>query len=459
MNNNNQLMTRLAGLALALALGLAMPADAQFDTSDEYVMIGYAEAAEHNPVARLQEQLINGETTLTYSEERGYLDSILATLDIDPDSQMLVFSPTSLQHKLINPDTPRGLYFNDNTYIGFVQNSNIVEVTTVDDNFGLVFYTFDNTPGTDRYFERADQTCLVCHDTQGTMGGGVPMLMALSSVYNTRNIPLQNFSGVGNVSDATPIEDRWGGWYVTGRHGLQAHLGNVLLDDESELDNLDDHRIWNVENLEEAGYLDTSPYIRDTSDIVALLVLEHQVTVQNQITYIKFKAPAVLERRGMEEAKDADSWMALPEAARKSLGRMLDKLVKQMVFIDAADLASRISGSQAFVDGFQARGPKDAQGRSLRELELKGKMFKYPLSYLVYAEDFITLPAYAKDYVYQRLAAYLGGEDLYEGHSQFTKAERRAALDILAATDPAFTPYVQRAIPAHAQVSGTTGWH
>jgi len=305
-----------AVILLASLTGAVVPAvNAQFMNSHEYSLVGYDQKAIDNPFAELQAQLENGEVELAFDDERGYFDALMEKLDIDADSQTLVFSPTSLQHKLISPETPRSLFFNDHTYLGFVQNSTIVEVATIDDKFGVVFYAFDNVKETDKYFERANQTCLVCHDTQGTMGGGVPMLMALSSVYSDRNVPMKNYSGIGNVGDSTPIEERWGGWYVTGSHGLQAHLGNMMLEDPSHLDNLDDFRIWNVKSLKDEGYVDTDPYPSDTSDIVVLMVLEHQVTVQNQITYVKFKAPAVPQRRGMEDAINARSWAELPEPA------------------------------------------------------------------------------------------------------------------------------------------------
>jgi hypothetical protein len=451
------------GLAPALFLAgacFSAVARAQFAASDEYALIGYENEAKDNPIARLQEDLKGGKVHLDYAKLRGYFDALVDALDIDADSQMLVFSPTSLQKDLISPERPRGLFFNDNTYLGLVQKSHIVEVVTLDEKQGIVFYTFDNTEGTTTYFQRQNQTCLVCHDTQGTSGSGVPMLMALSTVYSKQNVPLETVSGTGNVGDETPIEDRWGGWYVTGRHGLQPHLGNLRLDGRDELESLDDYRVWNVESLQAAGYLDTSPYPRDTSDIVALMVLEHQITVQNQITYIRFKAPAVLKRRGMGGAMTASSWDALPWEAQQTLGPMMDKLVERLVLFDAAGFASRISGSQAFVEDFTARGPRDGAGRSLRDLDLTRRLFRYPLSYLIYTENFATLPAYAKDYVYRRLAAYLEGEEIFAGNSRYSLDDRRAALEILAATEPEFVPYLapSRRSPAvdHAKEAS---WH
>lgn len=446
---------------LVLGVVVSQGSHAQFSAGDEYALNGYEGVATANPVARLQARLANGETALEYRDNgRGYLDSLLEALDIDTASQMLVFSPTSLQHKLISPERPRAVFFNDNTFIGFVQRSSIVEVTTIDNEKGIVFYTFDNALQTTKYFERSNQTCLVCHDTQGTMGGGIPMLMALSSVYSDRNVPLKNYSGIGNVVDQTPIADRWGGWYVTGSHGLQPHLGNILLEDPADLDRLDDFRIWNLETLAGSEFMDPSPYPSDTSDIVALMVLEHQVTVQNQITYIKFKAPAVFYRRGMTEAATAESWAELPAPAQQTLERMLDKLVSLMVMLDAADLQSPISGTPAYAEGFMARGPHDDQGRTLRELDLRKRLFRYPLSFLIHTEDFATLPVYAMDFIYARLAAYLGGEDLYEGRSQYTLAERQEALDILTATHAGFRSYLERAetmAPVQASTV-TTSW-
>jgi hypothetical protein len=437
----NTLLLKLAQTTLLASASLAVIAEPRFAETGEYALIGYGNEALDNPIARIQSELESGRLHLDYQDERGYFDALLDALDIDPESQTLVFSATSLQKNKISPETPRGLYFNDGTYLGLVQDSSIVEVATIDDKLGIVFYTFDNSAGTTGYFERANQTCLVCHDSQGTAGYGVPQLIALSSVYTKLDVPLESLSGSGSVGDATPIRDRWGGWYVTGRHGLQPHLGNLMLDDRSQLENLDDYRVGNLESLKGAGYFDSSAYPRDTSDIVALMVLEHQITVQNQISYIKFKARGVLQRREIGHDLSAPSWDALPEEARQALRPMMDRLVERLVLSDAAEFASRITGSQAFVDGFAARGPRDGAGRSLRDLDLGQRLFRYPVSYLIYSDSFRGLPGYLKDYVYRRLAAYLGGEALIAGKSQYSPADRRAALEILAATAPEFRPY------------------
>ncbi len=438
--------TALRVLAVVAFIPLST-VQAQYTASEEYQIIGYDQPALENSATRLGNLLKSGELSLQYREQRGYLDDLLEKLDITPESQLLIFSPTSLQHKLISPDKPRAVYFNDDTYIGFVQNSNIIEVTTIDEKQGIVFYTFDNTEGTDKYFERASQTCLVCHDTQGTMGGGVPMLMALSSLYSTGNVPLENYSGIGNINDTSPIDIRWGGWYVSGEHGTQKHLGNILLEDYAEVARVEDHRRGNIYDLNSAGLVDTSPYPGSGSDIVALMILEHQLSVQNQITYIKFKAPAVLKRRGLDDYAAVEYWKDLPQRARDVLPRMLGKLVERLLFFDAAPLEDSFKGNADYAQWFQSRGPVDGQGRSLRQLELNTRLFTYPVSYLLYSEDFNSLPGYARDYVYARLAAYLEGRERYPDRQPYSDRERAQALEILLATMPGFAAYTGLDLP------------
>ncbi|MDR2213897.1 MAG: hypothetical protein LBE21_09785 [Pseudomonadales bacterium] len=424
--------------SLALSVGPAASL-AQSALGAEYEAIGYAKEATHNPVARLLARLQSGETQLEYSPTRGYFDSFIAELGIDPSSQVLVFSPTSLQYRLINQRTPRGLYFADDIYIGFVQHSTIVEVATEDELLGTVFYIFNNVKDTTQPLVREkDGRCLVCHDSNGLGVGGVPTVMAMSGLFDQRGNLLRDFSA-GNTTDQTPLADRWGGWYVSGQHGAQGHLGNVILNDASQLPQVEQLQRGNLDSLE--TLFDTTPYLRATSDIVALLVLEHQLTVQNQLTYVKFKAPMVLQRAGHPEARDAASWDALPPNGQRALRRMLNKLADTLLFVDAAPFTERISGNADYVNWFQNQGPRDAQGRSLREFDLNTRLFHYPLSYLVFSPSIDALPPYAKDYLYQELASRLQNDETLAA----SEHERHAALAILAAIKDDFAPYAEAA--------------
>lgn len=423
---------------LAAALCAAQPAQAQSDFlyDLEYPDAGYSHTPAANPVAELIGEMESGETRLEYRPERGYLDSLLEALDIDPASQVLVYSKTSLQYALIGSATPRAVYFNDTAYVGFVQNSDIVEIAVMDAELGPVFYTFRNEAGETSPFHRETSRCLNCHDTYGMMGGGVPILPVRSTLVRSDGAPLTVETPL-EVTDATPLAERWGGWYVTGQHGGQTHMGNVLIQRSAELE---DARLGNIDTLE--GLFDTGPYLTDTSDIVALMVLEHQLRVQNEIAYVNFKAPAVLDRLGHPEAADAQSWDELPERARTMLPRMLDKLADAILMVGAVTLDEPVRGSAGFEDGFQARGPRDAEGRSLRDLDLDARLFAYPLSFEIYSAAFDHLPPYAREYVYRRIDRALASEDdiAHTGHDAET---RRAARDILIATKPDFARFAE----------------
>ena len=93
-----------------------------------------------------------------------------------------------------------------------------------------------------------------------------------------------------------------------------------------------------------------------------------------------------------------------------------------------------MKGTSGFAEEFAAKGPRDGKGRSLREFDLKTRIFKYPCSYLIYSEDFDALPAPAKTYVYHRLLEVLSGRDQSGDFERLTKADRQAVLEILLAT-------------------------
>lgn len=439
MMNIGKLMTGTGTLLATLMLALNGQAQ---PFNDEYELIDYTDTASGNAISAMAGKLESGELSLSWDGNRGYFDSLLDALDIDPGSQVLVFSGTSLQNEHISPATPRSIYFNDETYVAWVQNSNIVEMAATDNDKGLVFYLFHNEREENERFERTNQSCLVCHDSAGTMGGGIPELMVLSGIYSRSGSPLAQAAGGHNTTDSTPLIERWGGWYVTGQHEGQPHLGNVMLPGKEALDRVNQFRHGSIDTLEGREWLDTEPYLRSTSDIVALLVLEHQMTVQNRLTYLRFKVPAVLQRIGEEKARDAPDWSSLPEPAQKALTRMHENVVRRLLFVGAAPYEAPVSGNEDYQNWFEARGPQDAEGRSLRQLNLETRLLEYPLSYLIYSEAFNTLPGFSKDYICQRLAEVLEGRDDSDAFSHLTGGQREAILSILLDTRPEIEAYL-----------------
>jgi hypothetical protein len=412
----------------------------------DYPVIGYSGKPTHNAIARLQEQLDRGEVKLEFAAPRGYLDSILKHLGIDPSSQTLVYSKTSLQIDFINAATPRAIYFNDDTYVAWVQKSGLLEFVTADSALGPVFYSLDNHPGARTQFDRETLRCLACHDKFSLQGGGVPQFLVMSSLVDVNGLMLGREVST-EVTDQTPIQARWAGWYVTGHSGKQIHLGNILVHSPQEIAHLDRARLSNLDTLD--GLLDVKPYPTNTSDVVALLVLEHQITIHNLLTRLNFKARTFMDRAG----KTATSWEDVPQELRVPLERLAEPLVQAMLFVDAAPITDKISGNQRFRTWFESQGPRDPAGRSLRELDLTHRLFKYPLSYLVYSEGFDGLPDYARSYIYQRFAQILSGEDQSAAFAHLSASDRKALMQILEATKPEFTRMAHLA-PAAADPQG-----
>jgi hypothetical protein len=340
---------------------------------------------------------------------------VLEALEIDVSSQVLVFSRTSLQVGNIRPETPRAIYFNDDTYVAWIPGARTLELAGYEPRLGPVFYTLlqDRTPGPAP--ERQLGTCLRCHDSYSLTGGGVPRFL-LGSGYTGTDGELVSHEAWILTSQATPLRSRWGGWYVTGRHGDAVHLGNIVVERVEDLQDLEALRVGNVDTLGEL--LDTSAYLTPKSDIVALMVLEHQVEVQNLISRLRFESAG----RGSGEPTEP-------------LDRHVEALARAMLMVDAVGLQAPISDSSGFAAGFEVRGPFDSSGRSLRALDLQTRLFRYPLSYLVYSDAFAALPDDARDAVHARIREHLLAPP-GAGDPAIARENRAAVAEILRDTLP-----------------------
>jgi hypothetical protein len=383
----------------------------------EYPTIPYLTGQRTDRVAALINRLERGEAELTYDGERGYLESLLAALEIDPSSQTLVYSQTSLQSKLIGPKTPRAVYFNDDVYVAFVQQGPI-EIASLDPNLGPVFYLLEQSPAPGPKFTAELGKCLSCHDSYSLSGGGVPRFIVGSGYTGTTGM-LVSHEGWILVSDRTPLKSRWGGWYVTGRHGDQVHLGNMVIKTLYDFDKLEELRVGNLAMLD--GLFDVEPYLTNQSDIVALLVLQHQADVQNLITRVSYDARTVEDKR------------------EEPLDETVERLLRMMLFVDAVEYTAPISGNDEFAEQFASRAVRDGGGRSLRDFDLTRRLFRYPLSYVIYSEAFDALPAQPKLKFYARLREVLSGADTTEDFAHLSAADRAAVAEILRATKPDFT--------------------
>jgi hypothetical protein len=404
-----------------------------YDT--EYPLIGYSGAALSNPIAVLQTRLAQGAVKLEFKLPRGYLDSLLAALGISPSSQCLVYSKTSLQSDAIDAATPRAIYFDEETYVSWIPDTSLIEIATMDAAKGPVFYILVNALGRPPTLDRQMGACLQCHDTYGLMGGGVPRFIVLSTIVDIHGDTLTGGPGF-DTTDETPLEQRWGGWYVTGNAGPLRHRGNVQVSNPTELADAARGRHWNIDSV--AGLFDTKPYLTRKSDIVALLVLEHQVYIKDLLARARFKSSRILAQLSQGSAAEPAAWSDLSPAAQQAMRPLWEGVVRALLFVHAARIEAPIHASSGFEAWFEARGPRDGLGRSLRQLDLQTRLFRFPLSYVVYSEAFDALPRYARDYVYRRIADVLEGRDRSDEFAQLSAEDRKAILAILTATKPAF---------------------
>ncbi|MCA9010079.1 MAG: hypothetical protein KDB01_10050 [Planctomycetaceae bacterium] len=402
-----------------------------FCSGDEFERepILYSQGTPDNCISRLQQRLDAGDLSLRYDDEKSYLPALLKELGVPVESQMLVFSKTSLQLRRISPRTPRAIYFNDEVYVGFCQAGDVLEISAVDARLGTVFYTLDQQEKPRPQFERRTDNCLVCHSSSRTEG--IPGHLVRSLYVDTSGQPLLS-AGSRMVDHTTPIEHRWGGWYVTGLHGTQKHLGNLIIRGRDVEEPVDNSAGQNVRELK--GRFNTEQYLTPHSDIVALMVLEHQALVHNRIVKASFDTRQALDYNEMMNRTLENKEGTLLESTTRRIRSTGDRLVEALLMVNEAKLTESVKGTSGFTEAFAKSGPQDPQGRSLRDLDLNTRLFKYPCSYLIYSEAFDGLPIESRDYIWQRLHDVLSGADQSEKFAHLSPDDRQAILEILRAT-------------------------
>ena len=323
----------------------------------------------------------------------GYLPALLERLGVSIDSQALVFSKTSFQAAAISPRNPRAIYFADDVAVGWVRGGKGIEVAAVDPLKGVIFYTLGANNTGRPVFER-QQVCLQCH--QGPSTQGVPGVF-IGSVYpNAAGSPSR--SGAIITDHRTAFEDRWGGWYVNAKRGEQPDRANSIAPNPAEPETLANGGRQNL--IAQPREVDLSGYLSPISDIVALMTFEHQTQMINFLTRLGWQS-----RMGAPVESD------------------LTALVRYMLFADEAPLRQPIEGVSTFGSTFPKRGPRDRQGRSLRDFDLQTRLFRYPLSYMIYSPAFDALPNPVRERIYKKLYAAL-----------LSDPRRRAIVEILADT-------------------------
>ena len=345
--------------------------------ADDYeeAPILYSTKEPKDRIAELTKQIEAGTFEFDRSgNEKTYLRSVLKTLNVPEASQVLVYSKTSKQNDRISPKRPRAIYYSDEFYVGWVQGGDI-EIVSTDPELGPVFYLLEVPRSAEQksLFVR-DNDCLRCH--AGMTRNRTPGLLVRSVFTDDRGFPILT-AGTHFTEHTSPMEERWGGWYVTGNHGDMRHMGNIIaVENEDGSATFDKEAGANLQDL--TGLIDTTPYIRNDSDIVSL---------------------------------------------------------KALLFTDEFQLEGfGVEGSDAFAEAFQANAKRTKKGKSLKDLQLLSHLFKNRCSYMIYSVTFTNLPKPFKDIVFEKLENILTAETPPEDFQHISAGERRRIHEILSET-------------------------
>jgi len=422
---------RLVLSTLLVAFTGAVPATAQSLPDYERYPLRYSASATQDRFASLKERIAKGSFVLPH-EEKAALRALLAELQVPEWTQVLVFSRTSLQRSRIRPEHPRALYFSDSVYVGWVPGG-LVEIAAIDPRLGPVFYTLDTRPTTAAARRaRRDADCLSCHG--GDFVRDIPGVFARSLFTDASGDPLLRH-GTMLVTDETPFTERWGGWYVTGYHGLEPHRGNAFAAEKADRLVFTPHE---ARPDELSAFFRTQDYLRATSDVVALLLLEHQMTVNNALTRASHAAQRMIAyQHGLQAAfKEPITDEPAYDSVRSVFASTIEEVIDRLLFRGAAPLPAGIRGDPDLIRQFAQGVPPTPEGRSLKQLSLDGRLLQLRCSYLIYSDSFRSLPVSLRNRLIDRLGAVLEGRAGSDRYAYLPAGERAAIRDVLLATLP-----------------------
>ena len=366
---------------------------------DEHPSIQYATRPTTDRIASLIHAIADGQTTLEPDAKTGYLAPLLRALGIPTQTQVLVFSKTGVQAAFTGPQNPRALYFDESVAVGYIPGAPIVEIAAQDAQQGTQFYTVDQGALKPRF--RRLTSCLSCHVAGGTLE--VPGFIARSHLVGDDGNIL-SISGTHDVDHRTGHPDRWGGYYVTSEaivpYNQRAHAGNITFSPGGVTSN-------QVFVNWEAAPPEALRYPTATSDIVSLLVFDHQMHAANLITRLDWEA-----RIGSDVTP------------------LVNDLAEYLLFVGEAPPQVALLPQSGYAEWFESRFPKDRRGRSLGQFDLTKRLMRYRCSYMVYSEAFDALPQAVKRAVYRRMRDVIA--------KSFSADDTAAVLGILADTKPDF---------------------
>lgn len=410
-----------------------------FEPLYERAPIHYNESEADSSLTRLFADAEPG-GPLASGTDREILENLLKALDVPIESQVLVFSKTSAQNSRISPRTPRAIYFSDNIYVGWCQGGEI-EVASFDETLGMVFHLVKLTTREENQPPELarERSCLNCH--AGSSNRNFPGLMVRSVYPEDTGQPLFQ-AGTFHTRQDSPIEERWGGWYVTGSVDDSTHLGNCFAQGSREDNEVTVHPIAEsaLSNLDEV--ISSEPYLYGgQSDIVALMMLEHQVGMHNALIEANLTTRTTLHRhKDMQRAFGEPVDAPLSDTNRRILENVAERVLEQMLFVEEFTLPGGVDGGPEFQRAFQESAVKSEEGRSLKDFRLYERLMKYRCSYLIYSDAFDHLPDEVRTVILEQLHGILTKPSDYPDFDHLSSSERERIHEILSQTLPRLSP-------------------
>lgn len=370
-------------------------------------------------VTRLHARLEKGEISLPAgTDPKVFLKAYLEALNVPASSQLLVFSKSALQRNVVSGLNPRALYFNEDTYVGWIPGG-LIEVTGIDPVLGGIFYIF-SPPDEKKPIPLLDrrESCLGCH--AGGPTSFLPGLM-VRSLHTQEDGRSLGDASPHNGGHHTPFEKRWGGWYVTGAPPEMKHLANLYSARETP-----DTPSGPLERIMPPG-----THLSAGSDVLPLMLHDHQCMAVNALMEANYRI-----RVGLHKSKgDAPvASRAIPTDAMQMAEKQAAKLVRFLLFTDEARLPAPVAGDPAFRRDFAAGAKKDHAGRSLKDFAPGNHIMRYRCSYMIYSAAFRGLPDAFQKMVFKALRSALSGDT--EAGKHLPSAERAAIHKILEETLP-----------------------
>ena len=408
-------------LSAALLLSLTANLHAQAWNDFETPPHNYWKASPQDPATLLHRKLeAKTQTLAADADPKTFLRAYLDALQVPVSSQVLVFSKSSLQRTFVHGHNPRAMYFNEDTYVGWMPGG-LIEVTGIDPVLGGVFYIF-NVPDkkeTVPVFERRE-SCMGCH--AGGPTSFLPGLM-VRSLFTGEDGRTFGEAGEHNGGHHTPFGTRWGGWFVTGAPTQMKHLANVFTT-----------RGRDAQSAGEMGkVMPAGTHLAPGSDVLAMMLHDHQCKAVNVCMEANYRLRTVLHKAGGDKPV---AERAIPSDDMEMAREQAQKVAAFLLFTEEIALPAPVAGEAGFKKDFAGNRQPDKAGRSLKDFNLKTHLMQHRCSYMIYSAAFRGLPAAFQKMVFSELRSALTVEAKDSPGAHLPAEERKAVHQILSETLP-----------------------